>query len=55
MGATEHVKQNNKQSVIKDRNNRVFLYLGTFFVMIASLSIGVLILMFFLIKLKEIF
>ena len=53
MSISEQLKQNNKQIEIDDRNNRLFLYLGTFFVMVVTLSIGVLILMFFLVGLNE--
>jgi hypothetical protein len=47
---TEQGNQNNKTMREENKNNTLFFYLGAFFVMTASLSIGV-ILIFFLIKL----
>jgi hypothetical protein len=54
MARIEQVEQKNKRIKVgnnNSNNNRVFLYVGTFFIMAASLSIGILIVMYFLIKL----
>jgi hypothetical protein len=54
MARIEQVEQKNKRIKVgnnNSNNNKVFLYLGTFFIMAASLSIGILIVMYFLIKL----
>ena len=54
MARIEQVEQKNKRIKVgnnNSNNNKVFLYVGTFFIMAASLSIGFLIVMYFLIKL----
>ncbi|MGZ9735664.1 hypothetical protein [Flavobacterium sp. GNP002] len=54
MARIEQVEQKNKRIKVgnnNSNNNKVFLYVGTFFIMAASLSIGILIVMYFLIKL----
>lgn len=53
MARIEQVEQKNKRIKVgnNNSNNKVFLYVGTFFIMAASLSIGILIVMYFLIKL----
>jgi hypothetical protein len=53
MARIEQVEQKNKRIKVgnnNSNNNKVFLYVGTFFIMAASLSIGILIVMYFLIK-----
>ena len=45
---TTHEKRNTKPFETGEENNTVFLYIGTLFFLITSISIGVLILMFFL-------
>ena len=50
MARIEQVEQKSKRIKGGD-NNKVFLYLGTFFIMAVSLSIGILVVMYFLIKL----
>ena len=49
MARIDQVAQKNNR--IKVENNKVFLYVGTFFIVAASLSTGILIIMYFLIKL----
>ena len=54
MARIEQVEQKNKRIKVgnnNSNNNKVFLYVGTFFIMAASLSIGFLIVMYFFIKL----
>ena len=50
MARIEQVEQKNKR--IKGGNNKVFFYIGTFFITAASLSIGILVVMYFLVKLN---
>lgn len=55
MARIEQLEQKNKRIKVgnnNSNNNQVFLYVGTFFIMAASLSIGILIVMYFLIKLE---
>ena len=46
MGSTAPERQNNK--TVKEKNNTAFLYIGTFFLFAGSLSVGILMVMFFL-------
>ena len=54
MARTGQIEQKSKRIKVGN-NNKVFLYVGTFFIMAASLSIGILIVMYFLIKLDVFF
>jgi hypothetical protein len=53
MGNTATERQNSKP--VKEKNNTAFLYIGTFFLFAGSLSVGVLMVMFFLNTLGKIF
>lgn len=48
MARIEQVERNNKWIKVGDKNNKIFLYIGTFFIMAVSLSIGILIVLYFL-------
>lgn len=50
MDRIDQVAQKNNRIKVEN-NNKVFLYVGTFFIVAASLSTGILIIMYFLIKL----
>jgi hypothetical protein len=53
MGSTAPERHNIKS--VKEKNNTAFLYIGTFFLFAGSLSVGVLMVMFFLNTLGKIF
>ena len=53
MEHTQTERQSSKS--IKLKNNTVFLYVGTFFLLAGSLSVGILMVMFFLNTLGNIF
>lgn len=44
----EQVERNNKWIKVGNKNNKIFLYIGTFFIMAVCLSVGILVILYFL-------